>query len=98
MRSLIVVTLFMMLFLAFSARNQNLRSMDEPVLVHSGEDAETRIKRLEAEKAEVAYLHWQKRCECLSGVYGENHKDLKEAEFKRELARLDLEIAKIRSE
>jgi len=86
-----------MLFLAFSARNQNLR-LDEPTLVHSREDAGTRAKRLEAEKAEVVYSHWLRRCECLSGAHGENHKDLKDAELKRELARLDLEIAKIRSE
>lgn len=66
MRSLIVVTFFMMLFLAFSARHQSLRSTGAPMLVNS-KDAETRIRSLEAEKAEL----------------------------KRELARLDLEIAKI---
>lgn len=69
MRSLIVVTFFMMLFLAFSARHQSLRST-APMLVHSKDAAETRIRSLEAERDEL----------------------------KRELERLDLEIAKIRSE
>jgi cell division protein FtsB len=70
MRSLIVVTFFMMLFLAFSARHQSLRSTGAPMLVHSKDAAETRIRSLEAERDEL----------------------------KRELERLDLEIAKIRSE
>ena len=92
----------MMLFLAFSARTQNEGSGGGPVLARhlrpSKENAQSRMQKIEVEKAEATYSHWTKRCELLSAGRGDDRKELMDAELKRELARLDLEMAKIKSE
>ena len=93
MRTLVVFTIFMMTFLVVETKRPKMTSAFE-----EKNPKEIRIKNLEKDKAEIIHKHYKDRYENLKGIHNHNNKDVKEAELKLGLSRIDLEIAKIKSE
>ena len=90
MRSIILITTGMLIFLVWESRL--------PVVVKKNDDLESRMKEIEFDKAEETYLHQRRRYEHLRQIYPPNNKELMDAELKLKISRLDLELAGIRKD
>jgi len=93
MRKIVLITLSLMIFLAWDSKSQYPKTQ-KPFLAKK-EDKDNQIKKLRVRKAELRAEFYKARYEQMSSVYSKQDKHVLEAELNYKLHIIDLEIARL---